>query len=62
MNSRLFVNRLFSAREQLERFPHDYLIGSVAEFPELPGICTYEDHYKEKSQAGDIYRHIIAGL
>ncbi|HMB26687.1 MAG TPA: HAD family hydrolase, partial [Blastocatellia bacterium] len=26
------------AREQLERFPHDYLIGSVAEFPELLGV------------------------
>jgi phosphonatase-like hydrolase len=27
-----------SAREQLERYPHDHLIGSVAEFPELLGI------------------------
>src|SRR5215471_10879149 len=26
------------AREQLERFPHDYLIGSVAEFLELLGV------------------------
>jgi len=26
------------ARAQLERFPHDYLIGSVAEFPELLGV------------------------
>src|SRR5262244_1952523 len=26
------------ARELLERFPHDYLIGSVAEFPELVGV------------------------
>src|SRR5262249_3538285 len=27
-----------STREQLERFPHDYLIGSVAELPELLGV------------------------
>jgi phosphoglycolate phosphatase-like HAD superfamily hydrolase len=27
-----------STREQLERFPHDHLIGSVAELPELLGI------------------------
>ena len=26
------------ARTQLERFPHDYLIGSVAELPELLGV------------------------
>jgi len=26
------------AREQLERFPHDYLIGSVAELPALLGV------------------------
>lgn len=26
------------AREQLERFPHDHLIGSVAELPELLGV------------------------
>jgi phosphonatase-like hydrolase len=26
------------AREQLERFPHDYLIASVAEFPEVLGV------------------------
>jgi Predicted phosphatases len=26
------------ARDQLERFPHDYLIGSVAELPELLGV------------------------
>jgi phosphonatase-like hydrolase len=26
------------AREQLERFPHDYLIASVGEFPELLGV------------------------
>jgi len=26
------------ARAQLERFPHDYLIGSVAELPELLGV------------------------
>lgn len=27
-----------SAREQLEKFPHDHLIGTVAELPELLGI------------------------
>jgi phosphonatase-like hydrolase len=27
-----------STREQLERFPHDHLIGSVAELPELLGV------------------------
>ncbi|HEY6404215.1 MAG TPA: phosphonatase-like hydrolase [Blastocatellia bacterium] len=27
-----------SAREQLERFPHDHLIGSVADLPELLGL------------------------
>ena len=27
-----------SAREQLERYPHDHLIGSVAELPELLGV------------------------
>jgi phosphonatase-like hydrolase len=26
------------AREELERFPHDYLIGSVADLPELLGV------------------------
>jgi phosphonatase-like hydrolase len=30
-----------STREQLERYPHDYLIGSVAELPELLGLATH---------------------
>jgi phosphonatase-like hydrolase len=32
------VTKGSSSREQLERFPHDYLIGSVAELPELLGV------------------------
>jgi phosphonatase-like hydrolase len=32
------VTRGASTREQLEKFPHDHLIGSVADLPELLGI------------------------